>query len=395
MIRFIRIFWICPVLFSILGAALPAQQKKKKPGSDEEGMILPPVITEDKKKKKKDEDTQTLPPPPEPPAAVVADTDRISFQVSPLSSKGLLSQQTRDALRTLMRTNRGAAIVKLRAFVAGSGDLRRVGEIVAEAFTEKHQPLPALSVIQAGALPLEGAQLVIETTELERRPMNPAGVAFLSGQAAPSVSQSLDKLKSALHSAGMEPADVLRATCFVSSLDEQKNTGSLMSASFPSAAINYVQMQREPVTTASECEAVARLRVPAPEDVRFLSPPGLGKSPHYSQLALVTAPKLVITSTQLAFGAQETDIKLAFERLQRVLAQFKARFDRVAMSHVYLTSPSMTERVRKVRAGFYNAANPPASTLLSFEGLPSLDATFGVDVIAVSAEANVSASHRE
>ena len=350
-------------------------------------MILPPVITDKKKKK---EETQTLPPPAEPPTAVVADTDRISFQVSPLSNKGLLSQQTRDALKTMLRTNRGATVVKLRAFVAGSGDLRRIGEIVAEVFAERHLPLPALSVIQAGALPMVGAQVVIESTALEKKPVNPNGVGFFSGQAAPSVAQSLDKLKSALHSAGMDPGDVLRVTCFVSSLDDPAGTGRAISDAFASAATNYVQMQREPVSPASECEAVARLHENRATDVRFVNPPELDKSPHYSQVVLVNTPKLVITGTQLAFGAQENDIKLAFERLQRALSQFHAGFQRVAMSHVYVTSTAMTEKVRAVRATFYNAAAPPASTLLPFEGLPSLDATFGVDVIAVPLDASAS-----
>lgn len=391
MILFLRLIGAAPLLLCLLASALPAQQKKKKPGSEDEGMILPPVITD--KKKKKDEGTQTLPPPAELPTAVVADTDRISFQVMPLSNKGLLSQQTREALRTLLRTNRGATVVKLRAFVAGSGDLRRVGEIAAEVFMEKHQPLPALSVIQAGALPMEGAQVAIEITALEKRPINPNGLAFLSGQAAPSVSQSLDKLKLVLHSAGMESTNVVRATCFVSSLEEERtDIGRLMSAAFPSTAIDYVQMQRGPVTPASECEAVARLPVASTPEVRFLNPPDLEKSPHYSQVVLVNSPKLVITGTQLAFGAQENDVKLAFERLRKALAQYKAGFDRVAMSHVYLTSGSMTEKVRTVRSSFYNMASPPASTLLSFEGLPSLDATFGVDVIAVPSDASAAAA---
>jgi len=387
-----RIAFTAPVLLAcLLNAPLPAQQKKKK--SDDEGMVLPPVITEDKKKKKKDEETQTLPPPAEPPAAVVADTDRISFQVSPLSNKGLLSQQTRDALKTMLRTNHGATIVKLRAFVAGSGDLRRIGEIVAEVFTEKHQALPALSVIQAGALPMEGAQVVIESTGLEKKAANPNGLGFFSGQAAPGVTQSLERLKSALRSAGTEPGDALRVTCFVSSLDDPAGTGRAISSAFPSAAINYVQMQREPVSPASECEAVARLHEAPATDVRFVNPPELDKSPHYSQVVLVNSPKLVITGTQLAFGAQENDIKLAFERLQRALGQFHAGFQRIAMSHVYLTSTSITEKVRAVRATFYNAATPPASTLLPFEGLPSLDATFGVDVIALPGEATASTPH--
>jgi len=181
----------------------------------------------------------------------------------------------------------------------------------------------------------------------------------------------------------MEPSDTLRVTCFVSSLEEQRDTHQLMQASFPGAALNYVQMQREPVIPAAECEAVARLRAPAVEAMRFVNPPNLDQSPNYSQIALVTSSKLVITGTQLAFGAQESDVKLAFERLQKALSTSNARFDRVVMSHLYVTSGAMIARVRAVRSGYYNAAKPPASTLLPFEGLPSLDASFGVDVIAV------------
>ncbi|HEV2688839.1 MAG TPA: RidA family protein, partial [Bryobacteraceae bacterium] len=239
-----------------------------------------------------------------------------------------------------------------------------------------------------GALPLEGAQVVLETTEVDKKVVNPNGLAFLSGQSASSVAQSLEKLKSALHSGGMQPADALRVTCFVSSLDEQRDTRQLMAASFSGAALNYVQMQREPVTPAAECEAVARLHAAEPERLKFLNPPNLDSSTNYSQLALVTSPKLVITGTQLAFGSQESDLKLAFDRLQRALSSSSARFDRVVMSHVYVTSTAITPRVRTVRANYYNAVHPPASTLLPFEGLPSVDAVFGVDVIAVTDSAS-------
>jgi len=312
---------------------------------------------------------------------VLVDTDRLTFGVSPLSAKGLFTPQTRDALKTLLRASHGT-IVKLRVFVAGSGDLRRVSEMVAEAFTEKHQPLPALSVVQVGGLPLVGAQVVIESTETAKRPVNPNGVAFLSGQSAAGVGQSLDQLKSALQKGGMETDDAMRVTCFVSSLEEQKDARQRMEATFPSAALNLVQMQREAVTPVAECEAVARMRTAATEPVSFLNPAGLEKSPNYSQMALVTSPKLVLTGTQLAFGSQESDAKLAFDRLQKVLSSMNARFDGVVMSHVYLTSSAMIAQVRKVRAGYYSGAHPPASTMLPFEGLPSLDAMFGVDLIA-------------
>ena len=369
------------VLVALLAEDMPAQ--KKKPASDDEGYI-PVVAPETKQKKKKDENvTQTLPPPKELPGAVTAETDRLAFGATPLLGRGLLSQQTRDALKALLKTNHGT-IVKLRAFVAGSGDLRRVGELVGEIFTEKHLALPVLSVVQVGALPMEGAQVVIESIEVDKKVVNPNGVAFLAGQNAASVVQSLAKLKTALRAGGMEPEDALRVTCFVSSLEEQRDTHQLMAAEFPSAILNYVQMQREPVTPAAECEGVARLRTPIAEPVTFLNPADLDKSPNFSQLALVKSPKLVITGTQLAFGSQEADIKLAFERLQKVLSSANARFDQLVMSHTYATSAGIIPRVRTVRAGYYSKESPPASTLLPFEGLLSLDASFGVDVIAAS-----------
>ena len=120
-------------------------------------------------KKEKEPETQTLPLPPEPPAAVIAETDKLVFHVSPLSAKGLLTQQVHDALKALDRANGGATFVKLRAFVAGTGDMRRVATIVAEEFSDKKMPLPAVTTIQVGALPMEGAQVVIESISARER----------------------------------------------------------------------------------------------------------------------------------------------------------------------------------------------------------------------------------
>ena len=104
-------------------------------------------------KKEKEPETQTLPLPPEPPAAVIAETEKLVFHVSPLSAKGLLTQQVHDALKALDRANGGATFMKLRAFVAGTGDMRRVAAIVAEEFSDKKVPLPAVTTVQVGALP--------------------------------------------------------------------------------------------------------------------------------------------------------------------------------------------------------------------------------------------------
>src|SRR5689334_14938289 len=88
-------------------------------------------------KKKKEEETQTLVVPKDPPQAVVADTKRLVFHVTPLSAKGLLSQQVKDALKALSRLSGPATVIKLRAFVAGTGDVRRVRDIVSETFTDR------------------------------------------------------------------------------------------------------------------------------------------------------------------------------------------------------------------------------------------------------------------
>src|SRR6266700_5781033 len=89
------------------------------------------------KKKNPDDVTQTLDLPKDPPMVAGGETRRLTFQVSPLSAKGLLSQQTRDALKAILKANGGAQIIHIRAFVAGSGDLRRVPRIVSEVLTEK------------------------------------------------------------------------------------------------------------------------------------------------------------------------------------------------------------------------------------------------------------------
>src|SRR5689334_10040440 len=96
-------------------------------------------------RKKKEDLTQTLQVPKDLPGAVVGDTRRLTFHLTALSAKGLLSQQIRDALRAVSREAANETVLHIRAFVAGSGDLRRVRDLVSEFFTEHHQPLPSLS----------------------------------------------------------------------------------------------------------------------------------------------------------------------------------------------------------------------------------------------------------
>src|SRR4051794_39067127 len=96
--------------------------------------------------KKKKEVTQTLQLPKELPASATGETRRLTFHVTPLSAKGLLSAQVRDALRALLRDTGNNPVVHIRAFAAGSGDLRRVRDLVSDTFSDRKQPLPSLSL---------------------------------------------------------------------------------------------------------------------------------------------------------------------------------------------------------------------------------------------------------
>src|SRR5688572_7214109 len=208
--------------------------------------IMSLVVAPAQKKKKEDE-TQTLEIPKELPSWIGGDPRRFTFHVTPLSAKGLLSQQIRDALKAMDRQTGSDTVLKIRAFVAGSGDLRRVRDLVSEAFTDRRQPLPVLSLIQSGGLPMEGAQVVLESISVSRKEVNPNGLVFLSALAAtspgpvdpvaPLTERSLVRLRQALKTAGAEPADMLRVTCFLSSLENVAASRRLVAGDFPKAAL--------------------------------------------------------------------------------------------------------------------------------------------------------------
>lgn len=310
-----------------------------------------------KGKKKSDEEqaTQTLPLLKDPPAAVAAETGRLVFHLSPLSNKGLLSQQVRDALKALTRDTHGAAIVKLRAFVAGSGDMRRVATIVSETFTDRKLALPAVSTVEVGALPMEGAQVVIESVAVEKRTVNPNGLAFYSAQ-------PVKQLRAV--------TGALKATCFLSSLDDLEGVRAKVSAAFSGAVVNLVQSQRLAFEPTDVCEAVARLDAAPAQAVTIAN-----------GAALVNTPKIVLTGTQMAFRDTDADLRLAFERLARELQGLGVTSKDVFWTSAYPLTRPVEERVRAIRKDFFDGA---AGTMLLFEGLPSLDATMALEVMAAA-----------
>lgn len=299
--------------------------------------------------------------------ALVADTEALDFHISPLLRTGGLAAQIRASLNDLIRDTHGETIIKLRAFVAGAGDARRVQAEVAQIFTERRLPLPVLSILQVGALGEQAAQVVIEAVVSTHRTVNPNGLAFLAGQMGPSLNEALEHLRTSARAAGIEPDRVLTCTCFTSRVENSDATRAMVQAMFPKSAINVVEALRDPASDASTCEAVGQLR-----EATRAGPVVWLKN---SRTTLVTSHRLVFTGLQLTFGAYLDDAHEAFARLQRAASALQPVEAPVEVNAFSLDAYAGSA-LRK-------SASVPASvfTVQTVEGLPSIDASAGIEAV--------------
>jgi enamine deaminase RidA (YjgF/YER057c/UK114 family) len=332
-----------------------------------------------KSKEKKEPVTQALEIPPDPPNVLAGETAKLVFHVSPLSAKGLLSQQVRDALKAIDKANGGATLIKLRAFVAGTGDMRRVQAIVSEDFSEHKIQLPVVTTVQVGALPLTGAQVVLEAVSQAKNTVNPNGLAFFSALPAKDIHESVTALQKASGGTTM-----LRVTCFLSSLEGMNAARAEVATAFPRAAANFVQLTRLGLEPLAACEGVARADRPR-GGVALLSD-AMYHTPRWSFAAFVNTPKTAFSGLQMAFHDEDADVKLAFGRLSKVMETAGAQTAQIFFLQIYSLSRGIEDRALAVRDAARGAgpeiAMPPAGSALRFEGLPSLDAALGIEAIA-------------
>ena len=304
------------------------------------------------------QNTQTLKLPEDPPLVASGETARLVFHVSPLSSQGLLSQQVRDALKAILKLNGGAQIVHIRAFSAGNGDVRRIPQIVSDVLSSKHGPLPSVSVLQVGALPLEDAQIVLETVSLGKKDVNKDGVTFYPAETAVAteptmpvkelLQKSIDQLTAKM---GGKPA--LAVTCFASELEGTQELLRMVTAAFPGAAVNLVQPRRLAWQTAASCEGVSRAAV------------GAGSA------------RIAFSGTQVAFGTDEKDAAVAVQRLDRALTEIGAApAANAELLRLYVLSPATTAVARKQLTG-----TAPV-TSFSVEGVGPASAGFAIDAVS-------------
>ena len=287
----------------------------------------------------------------ETPEAVQGMTARLVFHVSPLSGNGLLSQQVRDALKALDKANGDAVFLKLRAFVAGTGDVRRIQSIVTEEFSSKKWPLPAITTVLVGALPGDNTQVVIEgISEEKRNNVNPAGLVFVPAQ--PSVAG----LGKAMEAAG---AVALRVSCFADSLAGAESARAEAVKVFPGAAGTFFQSTRSGIGNGVSCEGVGRL-------------PGrsaAARAPLVERMGsavLVRSPKLVFTAAQMTFVEQDSGIQQAYERLRRAILALGGGAGETILANHYSVA---------------GLGESPGSAGLVIEGL-TLDANVAVEIVA-------------
>lgn len=299
--------------------------------------------------------------------ALAADTGALDFHISRLLRTGGLAVQIRQSLADLIRDTHGETIIKLRAFVAGAGDARRVQAEVTQIFSEHKLPFPVLSILQVGALGDQAAQVVIEAVVSTHRTVNPQGLAFLAGQMGSSLKEALQHARASARAAGVEPERVLTCTCFTSRIDDSDATRAMMQAMFPKSEINVVEALRDPANDVSTCEAVGQLTGPPRE-----GPVVWLKS---SRTTLVTSQKLVFTGLQLTFGAYLDDAHEAFARLQRAASALQPVEAPVEVNAFSLDAYAGSA-LRK-------SASVPASvfTVQTVEGLPSIDASAGIEAV--------------
>lgn len=311
--------------------------------------------------------TQVLPLPHELPMVLTAETAGIDFHVSPLLRSGGLSAQIRKSLSELMRETRGETIVKLRAYVSGAGDARRVGAEVSSMFSERKLPLPVLTVIGVGGLGDDLSKVGIEAVVGTKRSLNPSGLAFLSGQTARTLPSALERLRDNAAEAAIPAANVLQCSCFAANLENGASTRTQVQSIFPQAAVTLVQPLRDSSGESVTCEAIARLsRPPSPNALVLMK---------QSRIALVNTPRLIFTGMQLTFGSYLDDAREAFSRLQRTVSVLEP-----ADSPVEVNAFSLDETAAAALRKTTSIA-PSTFTVHTVEGLPAVDASSGIEAV--------------
>lgn len=307
-----------------------------------------------------------------------ADTAHIVFHSAPLRG-GSIGSQIDAAVKDLKKNG---LPVKLRAFVTPAANLSAVTAAITKAFPPKS--LPVVNLVQIARLPDPAASILLEGVTVSDKIENPNGVAFISGQLtqaptgaiAPLAERSVASLKSIAGEINLNPEDILRVNCYTSSLADEPQVRAVVIGAFPKADLSIMQIQRAPANQFIECDAFARLHTKPAEPVRLLNPTKAA----FAQAAIVTAPKVIFTTTYPSTSNDDAGVQAALNKLRNGVQSAKATMDHVFYVYAYAGNQEMLDKFRTLRFDVLIRSNAPASTNLVFEG--AAGAALGVDAIA-------------
>lgn len=128
--------------------------------------------------------------------------------------------------------------------------------------------------------------------------------------------------------------------------------------------------------------------------IEFLNPPTLCPTIGWTHVVTATAGKTIYVSGQVSVnekgevvgkGDLKTQTVQVFENLKAALAAAGATFRDVVKSNLYVVGlkSEQVPILREVRARYFDAKNPPASTLVGVEKLVGPDWLIEIEVVAV------------
>lgn len=295
---------------------------------------------------------------------VSAETARLVFHAAP-TSEGPIEQQVRNSVKHLKTYGQ---IVRLRAFVNTGTDPETVTATVSKMFPAKSRPV--LNLVLIGRLPDPSARVLMEAVSVSKNIENPNGLAFISGQmtqapldpgqtkmpVAPLGEKSIANLKAAAGGLEVAPADIARVNCFTSSVEDHTELESVVHGAFPRASVSVMQIERTPTNQFVECEGVARLRTRPAEPVRLINPTRAA----FAQAAIVTAPRVIFTTTYTAASNDDAGVRQVLSDLKRGLDAAGSSLDRAFYIYAYPGSAALLDKYRGLRFEFLDRALRPA-----------------------------------
>jgi len=130
------------------------------------------------------------------------------------------------------------------------------------------------------------------------------------------------------------------------------------------------------------------------QDIKHINPPGVSKSPAYTQVVTAKPGTIVWVSGQVAQNAKgevvgkgdlKAQLNQAWENIKLSLEGAGATFQDVVKITTYIVNykPTMRDDIRAARLKFMGAGEPPASTLVGVQSLASDDFLVEIEVTAV------------